>query len=321
MSRFDVSERRSQRGLTWALSVAVGLAAIGPTPVHAQPSIPPEAERHYVRGASEQEAGRHASAAQEFAAAYAIIPPTLKELRATVLFDLVQAQRNAFAAANPAARRRGREHPAAHLCAAETALTDFIQAMDKTRKGKTSDDAVKAVELRGEVRQDIQTAQRDAPDLDCSTVEYPSDEVLEAPTSDETSPVGAPPPAKRPRPPIHKPFVIAGSVTTAFGLIMLGVMTSGLIRGQRADADGNALVTTSPTLPEDDPQLQQIDQRGRVGNRMAIAGGVLGGIGLATGVALLVIGLRGGPPAKRARVAVTPVIAPEHLGVGVHWRF
>jgi hypothetical protein len=305
---------RASSTLRLGVSAALMLASLTPTPARAeQPAVPKEAEDHYDRGVREREAGRHAVAAQEFAAAYEGMPPGLKELRASILFDLVDAHRSAFAAGG---RVRGREHPAAHLCAAEAALGEFRGAAEQSRKprAKKSTDELKADELLTAVKSDLAAARSDTPDLDCATVEYPKGGPDEPP---QTTPDPATDkPAARPKP--IMPLVIAGSVTAAVGLAMFGLMTVGLIRGNRADADGNALVDLYPTRDKLDADLQEIDRRGRVGNRMAIAGGVLGGLCLGTGVALLVFGLRGKPG---SRVAAAPYATPQSAGFTVRLQF
>ena len=48
--------------------------------------------------------------------------------------------------------------------------------------------------------------------------------------------------------------------------------------------------------------------------RILAAQGVLGGLALGTGVALLVVGLRGG---RTNKVAVAPTMAPQALGLAV----
>jgi hypothetical protein len=298
--------------------VAVAVGSLTPLTVRAAPAISQEAQEHYDRGTREKGAGRFAAAAAEFAAAYAGIPASLKDLRAGVLFELVEARREAFAAGG---RTRGKEHPAAHLCAADTALTEFIDAAEKERKGKgkRSVDVVRATDERSQIREQIAGERKLTPELDCATVEFPSDDVVEATPApvakpDEPAPV-KPPREKRP---INKPLVIAGGVLTGVGLAMVGLMAGGLVRGKRAEADGDALVDAMPTTPEEDPELQAIDDRGRSGNRMAIAGGVIGALALGTGIALLVVGLRGGPTRK---VAVAPSVAPRAVGLTLRWQF
>ena len=306
------SGRGPYRGLRLALALTVAVGTLAPRPAHAEPAIPPEVQEHYDRGASELAAGHFASAASEFAAAYEGMPASSKDLRVSLLFELVDTQRQAYGAGGAI---RDREHPAAHLCAAETVLTEFIDNAERERKGKgkKSGDVVKATELRAEVSEQIAAARRETPALDCATVEVPGEEVAEAPAE----PAPAPKPERAPRK-INKPLVIAGGAVTGFGLIMIGLMAGGLVRGNRADADGNALVTANPTRPSDDPELLEIDKRGKVGNRMAIAGGVLATLAVGTGVALLVIGLRG---RSSSRVAVTPTMNLRGGGLAVRWAF
>lgn len=306
-----------------ALSVTVAVASLTPLTVRAAP-IPDEAQQHYDRGVTENEAGRFAAAAAEFAAAYEGIPAANKAQRANVLFVLVEARRNAFAESGPT---QGKQHPAAHLCAADRTLTEFIDAAEKERKGKgkRSDDTVTAMNSRKEIRAQIAGEQKLTPGLDCATVEFPPADVAGATPAPETNPApadgaGGPAPGKQPRAPrkIDKPLVIAGGVLTGFGLAMFGLMAGGLVRGKRAEADGEALVDAMPTTPEEDPELQAIDDRGRSGNRMAIAGGVIGALALGTGIALLVVGLRGG---RTKRVAVAPSVAPRAVGLTLRWQF
>jgi hypothetical protein len=293
----------------------VALASLTPSPARGEPAVPAAVQEHYDAGNRERDAGRHAAAAQEFAAAYAAMPRESKDLRATLLFDLVDSHRNAFAAGG---RTRGREHPAAHLCAAEKALGAFVDelaAEQRKPKAKKSVDALKAEELRAAVKADLDKARADATDLDCATAEFPRD------GSDDPPPEPTPGPSDSEPPPRSKPvmpLVIAGSVTAGVGLIMFGVMAGGLVRGKNADAAGNALVDMNPVRPDNDPELVKIDKRGEVGNRMAIAGGVLGGVLLGVGVTLLVFGLRGKPERK---VAAAPYATLQTAGFTVRWQF
>jgi len=287
-------------------------ASLTSRPAVAGPAIPATADEHYERGAQERDAGRFAAAAAEFDIAYSEIPPS-EEKRATVLLELVDARRRAFTAGG---RVRGHEHPAAHLCAAVARLTEFIDAAEKRRapKAKRSPDTRTAMELRTEVRDQLDEVRKTEGDLDCATVEYPQEDVPE-PAPVPPVKVDAP---EQPRKPIHKPFVIAGAATAGVGVIFVGLMVRGLVRGKRAEKDGEALVAMSPTLAEEDPLLQEIDRRGRGGNRLAIAGGVIGSAALGAGIALLVLGLRGGPS---SRVALSPTFGRRDLGLLLRWQF
>ncbi len=298
------------------VGVSVLVTSLTPVPVWAaEPAISAEAEQHYNRGISERDAGHFAAAAVEFTAAYEGIPAS-SQYRAGVMFEMVDAHRAAFSAGG---RQRGKEHPAAHLCAADKVLEEFVAVTEaaRGRKGKRSPDTNRAIELRNDLRKQITAAKQTAPELDCATVEYPREDVAAAAPPVEPGDESTKKPPRTPRK-IDKPLVIAGGVLTGFGLIMVGLMAGGLVRGKRAEADGDALVAAMPTLPAEDPALQAIDHDGKVGNRMAIAGGVLGGLALGTGVALLVVGLRGG---RTHKVAVAPTMAPQALGLAMRWQF
>lgn len=304
----------SSRARWCGLLVAVALAA--PTPRTARASEPDgisaAAQGAYERGLAERDEGRFAPAAREFASAYAQIPATQRALRAAVLFDLVDAHRKAYAAGG---ERRGSEHPAAHLCAADRALADFIETEQERKRGRKNPDVVKATGLREEVRQDFMAAQAGESDLDCAALELPRMVTAEPVAAPATEPPPAPRDAKK--------LMIAGGVTTALGLGLLGLMVAGLVRGQRTQAAGAALVTEMPTLMPEDPQLRDLERQGRGSNAMAILGGVFGSLALGAGVALLVVGSRArrAPQADTQQVAVWPVVSPLGGGAAVRWRF
>lgn len=296
-----------------ALVVAVALVAQVPRSAAASGGISEAAQAAYDRGLAERDAGHPASAAREFAKAYAQISDDQRELRAAVLFDLVEAHRGAFAAGGA---RSGSEHPAAHLCAADRALADFIESeQERTKRNKKTPDAIKATRLREEIRREFMAAKANESDLDCAALELPRIAAAEP----KPAPV-EPEPAQEPRsrPANSKALLIAGGAVGGFGLVMLGLMVGGMVRGNRAEASGKALVGSMPTLIPEDPSLQEIDRRGRSGNAMAIAGGVLGSLALGAGVALLVLGARKKPSKQ---VAAWPVMSPRSAGMALQLQF
>lgn len=292
-------------------AVAVALVVQAPRVAAAAEGISEAAQAAYDRGLAERDAGRYALAAREFASAYAQISDDQRELRAAVLFDLVEAHRGAFAAGGA---RNGSEHPAAHLCAADRALADFIEAeQERSKKNKKTPDSIKATRLREDIRREFMAAKAKESDLDCAALELPRSAA--EPTS--TPDAEAPRPERR-RPANAKALMIAGGATGGFGLVMLGLMVGGLVRGKNARADGEALVDKMPTLMPEDPTLQEIGRRGHSGNAMAIAGGVLGSLALGAGIALLVVGARAKPSPQ---VAVFPVMTPRSGGLSLYFRF
>lgn len=311
----------SWRARWCGLFVAVALATpVRPAAASEPGGISEAAQSAFDRGQAERDAGRYAAAAREFASAYALIDEKQRELRAAVLFDLVDAHRNAFTAGGT---RRGNEHPAAHLCAADRTLADFIETeQERRRGGKKTPDMVKATELREEVRRDFVAARARESDLDCAALELPREVDAAAPEAEpEPTPVGEP--TATPRKP--KALLIAGGITTVVGLGLFGLMAAGMVRGQRAEQDGADLVKEQPLLIPEDPELAAIERRGRGSNAMAILGGVFGSLALGAGVALLVVGGRAKARARRAgsepAVAVWPVASPLGGGAALRWRF
>ncbi len=90
-------------------------------------------------------------------------------------------------------------------------------------------------------------------------------------------------------------FVAGGSVAFALGLGGFGMMAYGLVRGPNLEEE----YLRSPDRRED------LSQQITTANRLAIAGGVMGGVLTAGGIALLVVGVHG-RQRKQFTVAPTP---------------
>lgn len=283
------------------------------TPAAAAPAPAPDpaleaVNKRYQDGLRERDAGDFVTAAESFTAAYKDIPPKSREIRASVLFDLVDARRNAFAEG---------EGPG-QICECERLLGDYLVEVKELlgARAEKVPDTRKARKLLAEVRKQIAAVKAENPGLDCAatTVERPAPEP-------EPAPAPAPPPVEvAPAPAGPDPaqlrrartLVIAGSVTTGVGGLLLGVMAGGLVIGRNAEDDGDALtlqaLAAGMPLSKDDPALQDLVDRGQTGNRLAIAGGVIATVAVAAGVTMLVLGLRarkGQPP----RAALVPSAA------------
>jgi hypothetical protein len=286
------------------------------TPATAAPAAAPDpaleaVNKRYQDGLKERDAGDFVTAAESFTAAYKDIPPKSREIRASVLFDLVDARRNAFAEG---------EGPG-QICECERLLGDYLAEV-KQLLGARADkvpDTRKARKLLTEVRKQIAAAKAENPGLDCAatTVERAAPEPEPAPTpaaepepAPATTPVGPDPAAVR----RARTLVIAGSVTTGLGGLMLGVLTGGLVIGRKAEQDGDALtlqaLAAGAPLSQDDPELQALVRRGRTGNQLAIAGGVIATVALAAGVTVLVLGLR-----QRKRLTPRAALVPGAAGL------
>jgi len=276
----------------------------------------------YNEGIAERDAGNFVAAAESFTAAYEAIPMKSREIRSAVLFDLVDARRQAFAVG---------EGPA-QICECERLLASYLEQVKQTFGSKADKfpDTRKAKKLRAEVRKLLATQLQETPGLDCATT------TVTKPAEPEPLPEPEPPPPPEPTGPSEaelkaqaardrraRTMVISGAVTMGLGGLFLGVMAGGLVVGRRAERDGvtathEALAAGQP-LCEDDPELRAIVGRGKLGNGLAIAGGVLATVAVAAGVSLLVLGLR--TRREPPRAALAPALAPGFAGAGLIVRF
>ena len=292
-----------------------GVLALPPSPARAAP--PQDGREEYERGATARDAGDFVRAAEHFDAAYRTLPVE-SDVRSAVLFDLVDARRNAFA--------RAEEPP--QLCESERLLVGYLDEA-KARLGAKAErlpDTRKAKKVLTSVRQQIAALKRERPTLDCAA------EILEAPRApvpaepDAAPPEGpaaahptTPAPAQPPRP-AGRPLVIAGATTLGVSGLFVVVAAAGLGGGAAAERDGEALTSAAlaagAPLSEDDPELAALVRRGRLGNGLAAAGAALAAAALVAGIALLAVGVRRG---RGHRAGLTP--GPGVVGVGVALRF
>ncbi len=280
------------------------------------------ATKTYEEGIRERDAGDFVAAADSFTAAYRDIPPSSREIRAAVLFDLVDARRNAFAEG---------EGPA-QICECERLLVAYLDEVKQTfgARGEKYPDTRKAKKLLAEVRKQLGKQRAETPELDCAEA------TVDRPPPPEPEPEPEPPPPPPPSGPSEaelqaeaaksrraRTLVIAGAVTTGVGGLFLGLLAGGLVVGRNAERDGAARtqvgLDAGAPLSQDDPELRAIVERGELGNGLAIAGGVLSTLAVAAGVSLLVLGQRAGKRPPRA--ALAPVLAPGFAGAGLHLRF
>lgn len=303
------------------VAMSLGTPTAAAAPASKQDPALAAATQKYEDGIGERDAGNFVAAADSFTAAYRDIPMQERGIRASVLFDLIDARRNAFAEG---------EGPG-QLCECERVLVAYLDEIKQGfgSKGEKFPDTRKAKKLLAELRTQIDGVRGETPGLDCATTP------LEKPAPPEPEPAPAPAPAptipSEPEPDPVDPakarrartFIIAGAVTTGVGGLFLGMMTAGLVVGRNAEKDGEArtqaAIAGGTPLSEDDPELQSLVRRGKLGNGLAIAGGVLASVAVATGVTLLVLGLRARKSAPRT--AITPALAPGFAGASLVVRF
>lgn len=281
------------------LASAVALAVAAPPAAAAPPPVDPiqqKVEAVFEAANRASEAGDHVAAAERYAEAVALLPEGREhhDGRALALLDSVRARRRAFAASGEAGQLcTAREQIARYLSEAAEVYGIGAAQMDGPRAA-----AREREEIEGTLRATGETCtegQVEAP------APRPAPRVQPVPTP------GAPKPRR-------SPWTIAGAATLGVAGGFLVMMVAGLGVGQAAEAAGRDLRVDDPTRDIDGLLDAGFYRRGRVGNGLAIAGGVLGGLAAAAGASLLVLGAR-----TRARPAVDARLGPG--GVSLRLRF
>lgn len=100
---------------------------------------------------------------------------------------------------------------------------------------------------------------------------------------DRTAPADDEPKPRRP----GTGMIIGGSVALVLAGGGIGLMTAGLLTGQSHQREAETLM-----LPAELARLDELDRMGATSNTLAYAGGAVAGVGLAVGVALIVVGIK-----------------------------
>jgi hypothetical protein len=263
------ASRGSARSRVLACVVALALIDGGVGSARARAAEPAqdvrdEVEALYEEAAAAREDGDLVAAGAAFAAVLAVVDEAKDThgSRALALADAVAAYRAAFEASAAASS----------LCEAQRVLLAYEAEL--TERYGDGAAAMDGGVLAAELGEGIAATLADN-DLSCET--------------------GEPAPAGPSIP------VIAGGVSLGVGGLLLAVMGAGLGVGARAEREALALRDDEPTLTVDDPELAEILERGRRGNRTAIVGGILGGAALIAGAVLIGISRGGGLRGAQAR--------------------
>ncbi len=112
-----------------------------------------------------------------------------------------------------------------------------------------------------------------------------------------------------------RPLVIGGGVSLGLGLAGLGVMGAGLAKGSTAQQEFESALGPG----DEDRRLGLIDD-GERANKIAIAGGVTGGIFVVTGAVLVSLGVKRGA-GRGKQASVTPSIGRESAMLVIQGRF
>jgi tetratricopeptide (TPR) repeat protein len=193
----------------------------------------------------------------------------------------------------------------------DKAVTHLRTAMEIYRRlervtGEDSDEHAEAVSAMPELAAQIAALEADPEPVEAEPI--------------QSEPVVAP--ESRPSRPEREDasgrgLVIGGGVALGLGVAGLGLLTYGLLAGQRAEADGVALAEIGWTQVE----VDAIDQRGQRSNRLAIVGGVVGGVGVAAGAALIALGIQRQRAAKSNQARLHPYGGAQGGGLVIEVEF
>jgi hypothetical protein len=221
-----------------------------------------------------------------------------REIRAAVLFDLIDARRNAFAEG---------EGPG-QLCECERRLVAYDAEIKPTsaRRASASPTPARPASCSRRARPDRRPARRDpGPRLQhppARQARRPEPAAEPVPEKKPPSPRPPPSPARPPTSPPPQVHDRRRRTLTAVGGVFLILMVSGLVVGRKAERDGDPTSrppsTAGTPLSRTTPPCRTPCSRGKTGNGLAIAGGVIGGTALAAGVPLLVLGKRPQVPTR-----------------------
>jgi len=276
------------RSLALALSASLALSS---SAALARASFEPEssdeaelyakAEALYEQGKGEFETANYAAAIETWTKAYTMLPSTHESARVKVLllYDIATARELAFDV----------DGDVTHLRQAKILLENF-----DTNIPALYDEGAPADEERKRVHERIAKLKKKIEEAGAGPGPL-VDEPEPKPDMEPEDP-GA---AKK-----RKAMVIAGATLLGLGGASLGLMTAGIVIGEKAN-DISGL--------EDDDIEGRRDQfeRGRTGNTLAIVGGAAAGVFVITGTVLLVLGKKKGP----SKTALAPALTPTFAGM------
>ncbi|MEM6290814.1 MAG: hypothetical protein AAGA54_06095 [Myxococcota bacterium] len=285
------------RTLALCCAVSVGL----PAAAYAQPADGASsaddplaaAETLYNKGRASFETADYLKAIDLWTEAYGLVDDTPENaaIKAALIYNIASAQEKAYDI----------DTDVAHLRQAAVLLETYARSVPAMYgEGPEADAEMEKVQTRlDELQARIEEAEAKA---------------AEAQPKDEPDVV--PPPVVEPEParetdPTARPLIISGAVVAGLGLAGLGVMAAGL-------AMGNAANDVSDLDPNEPSERRDQFARGRTGNTLALAGGVAGGVLIASGAVLIGLGVK---RKNTGSVALAPYGGRGQAGLSLSGRF
>ncbi|PRP94334.1 hypothetical protein [Enhygromyxa salina] len=259
-------------------------------PAHEDDPALDEAQRLFSEGALMFETADYAGAIERWTAAYGLVPsvPEYSVIKAKLIANLSAAHERAYAV----------DERVEHLNQAKILLESYRASIDTIYTEEEADERDRelawVVERLTKIDAELQAvAEREAAARQTDPEPRSESESSRAP---------------------GRGLVIGGGVLTGLGVAGLGVMAGGMVLGSQ-----NNDVTDLPTNDLDARGARFA--QGRLGNALAIAGGVGGGLLLAAGVGLLVVGLNKNRAAATPGVALVPSFDRTQAGLALVGRF
>jgi hypothetical protein len=289
----------------WLSPLSVEARTLAPPEEITEASEPPsdpvaQAQRLFDAGAVKYETADYIGAIELWTEAFGLVPsvPEYASVKARLIANIAAAQERAYSV----------DKQVSHLNQAKilleryrSALPDiYVDEVEREKELAWVDERVSKIDAELKV-----VAEREAAAERQAAAERAAAEQAANENDDQPEP-----------PPPGRGLVIAGSVIAGLGVGGLGVMTTGMVLGSQND-DISDLATNDLVTRADRFRM------GRLGNTLAIAGGVGGAVLLGTGVALLVLGLKKnrGAGEGRADVTIVPAFDGARAGVAFVGRF
>ena len=246
-----------------------------------------EAKRLFEEGAGKFETADYAGAIEAWTRAYSIVPnlPDYAATKAKLIANLASAQERAYAV----------DKETSHLNQAKILLESYQEAIpaiytstiEKEKEQAWVEDRLEKIDAELQAAAEREAAAEED--------QRQSEKTLEP----------------------GQGMIVTGAVLTGLGVAGLGVMVTGMVIGNGAnDIDD---------IPTNDLNAREARfDRGRMGNALALAGGLGGAVLVGTGVALLAVGVkkkRAAGEEEKPEVSVVPALAPGFAGVGLSGRF
>ena len=269
----------------------------------------------YTEGQRLYQAADYRGAIEQWTRAYTALPdrPEYAAYRGRVLFELAEAHMKAHEGTPDLTRDLALLRRADQLY---TEYRNFIAADDEDTRTLVASKQAKIAALLEAERQDAQRRQ-EAEAAAAQRASAASERARMATQRDALAVRELQRAAG-----LRRSLFIAGGVVTAASLPLFGVMAAALARGAQVEDDGAAVAEMWRMAP--DPatrdallaELQGLRLDGQAANRRALGTGVAGGVTLAVGLTLIVVGAtRGG------RTKVAPAMGRGLYGVQLEWAF